>query len=66
MQEIDRLEADSKFFRSVTVVLAVFVIIAATRPSSGWAVASASALLLLSFGDLRISGGKVRSPPTCA
>src|ERR1700687_5776881 len=32
MQEIDRLEADSKFFRSVTVVLAVFAVFAVGRP----------------------------------
>lgn len=53
--EIDRLEADSKFFRSVSVVLGVSTIVFAT--GGGWKISLASALLTVlscwRFADLR-------------
>jgi hypothetical protein len=44
-QEIDRLEADSKFFRSMTVVLVIFIAAVARRGT----LLVSSVLLLLSF-----------------
>jgi hypothetical protein len=56
--EIDRLEADSKFFRSVSVVLGVSTIVFATE--AGWRIWLTSAVLTVlscwRFADLRWKG----------
>jgi hypothetical protein len=49
MQEIDRLEADSKFFRSVTIVLLISPCIITSYRGTFWGVSLWALLVLLAF-----------------